>query len=51
MNQDRELAERLLDAKGERPKEHVLKTPKKPTVKEKNKAKTQHKAIKHDLGK
>jgi hypothetical protein len=50
MNRDR-LAEQLLDTKGERPREHVLKTPKKPTVKEKNKAKTQRKAIERDLGK
>ena len=46
-----ESAEQLLNSKGERPKEHVLKTPKKPGVKQKNKAKTQHKAIQHDLGK
>jgi hypothetical protein len=51
MNPNRELAERLLGAKGERPKEHVLKAPKKPTVKEKNKAKTQRKASERDLGK
>ena len=47
---DEQLAEQLLDSKGERPKEHVLKTPKKPGVKEKNKAQTQRKAIQHDLG-
>jgi hypothetical protein len=49
---DEQLAEQLLDTKkSERPQEHVLKTPKKPTVKEKNKAQTQRKAIQHDLGK
>ena len=51
MNRDRALAEQLLDAKGERPKEHVLKIPKKPTVKRKNKAKTQRKAIERGLEK
>jgi hypothetical protein len=51
-NQNDELAEQLLDTKkSERPKEHVLKTPSKPTVKEKNKAATQRKAAQHDLGK
>lgn len=50
MDRDHAVAEQLLDAKGERPKEHVLKTPRKPTAKEKNKAKTQRKAIVHDLG-
>jgi len=52
MKPDEQLAEQLLDTKkSERPQEHVLKTPKKPTVKEKNKAQTQRKAIQHDLGK
>ncbi len=48
---EEQLAEELLNSKSERPKEHVLKTPKKPGVKEKNKAQTQRKAIQHDLGK
>lgn len=51
-NQNDESADQLLDTKkSERPKEHVLKTPKKPTVKEKNKAATHRKAARHDLGK
>jgi hypothetical protein len=49
MKPEKQSAEQLLDSKGERPKEHVLKSPKKPGVKEKNK--TQRKAIQHDLGK
>lgn len=37
-NQNDELAEQLLDTKqSERPKKHVLKTPKKPTAEEKEK--------------
>jgi hypothetical protein len=51
MKPEEQSAEQLLDSKGERPKEHVLKSPKKPGVKEKNKAQTQRKAIQHDLGK
>jgi len=51
-NQNDELAEQLLDTKkSERPKEHVLKTPKKPTTEEKNKAAKQRKAMQDDLGK
>jgi len=51
-NQNDELAEQLLDIKkSERPKEHVLKIPKKPTVEEKEKAAKQRKAIQDDLGK
>jgi hypothetical protein len=50
-NQNDELAEQLLDSKGERPKGHVLKTPKKPTAEEKEKAAKQRKAIQDDLGK
>jgi hypothetical protein len=51
-NQNDELAEQLLDTKkSERPKEHVLKTPKKPTAEEKNKAAKQRKDIQKDLGK
>jgi hypothetical protein len=51
MKSNKQFAEELLDTKiTERPKEHVLKTPKKPSVKEKNKAATQRKAIQHDLG-
>ena len=51
-NQNDELAEQLLDTKkSERPKEHVLKTPKKPTAEEKNKAAKQRKDIQNDLGK
>jgi len=52
MKSNEQLAEQLLDTKkSERPKEHVLKTPKKPTVEEKNKAAKQRKAIQDDLGK
>ena len=51
-NQTDELAEQLLDTKkSERPKEHILKTPKTPTVEEKNKAAKQRKDIQDDLGK
>jgi hypothetical protein len=51
MNTKQKLGEQLLDHKGERPQVHVLKTPKKPGVKEKNIAQTQRKAIQHDLEK
>jgi|HubBroStandDraft_4_1064222.scaffolds.fasta_scaffold56549_3 hypothetical protein len=52
MKPEAQLAEQLLNSKkSERPKEHALKTPKKPTAKEKNKAATQRKAVQHDLGK
>jgi hypothetical protein len=51
-NQNDELAEQLLDTKkSERPKEHVLKTPNKPTAEEKNRAAKQRKDIQNDLGK
>jgi preprotein translocase subunit Sss1 len=50
-NQNDELAEQLLDSKGERPKGHVLKAPKKPTAEEKEKVAKQGKAIQDDLGK
>jgi hypothetical protein len=51
-HQTDELAEQLLDTKkSERPKEHILKTPKKPTAEEKIKAAKQRKAIQDDLGK
>jgi hypothetical protein len=51
MKPNEQLTEQLLDTqKSERPKENVLKTPKKPTAKEKNKASTQRKAARHDLG-
>src|ERR1700688_2766253 len=51
-NQNDELAEQLLDTKkSERLKEHVLKTPKKPTAEEKNKAAKQRKDMQDDLGK
>ena len=43
--------EQLLDSESQRPKEHVLKSPKKPDAKQKNKAATQRKAIQHDTGK
>jgi len=52
MKPDDELAEQLLDTKkSERPQEHVLKTPKKPTAEEKEKAARQRKAIQDNLGK
>ena len=49
--QNDELAEQLLDAEKQYPKEQVLKTPKKPTAEEKEKAAKQRKAIQDDLGK
>jgi hypothetical protein len=52
MKPDDELAEQLLDTKkSERPQEHVLKTPKKPTAEEKEKAARQRTAIQDNLGK
>ena len=52
MKSNEQLAEQLLDTtKSERPKEHVLKTPKTPTAEEKNKAAKQRKDIQNDLGK
>ena len=52
MKPDEQLAEQLLDTeKSERPKEHVLQTPKKPTAEEKEKAAKQHKDMQDDLGK
>ena len=51
MKPEEQLAEELLNSKSERPKEHVLKTPKKPTAEEKIKAVKQRKAIQNDLGK
>jgi hypothetical protein len=50
MSDDQKVADELLDSKSERPKGHILRKPRKPTVKEKNKAETQQKAIKHDTG-
>ena len=52
MKPDEQLAEQLLGTKkSERPKEHVLETPKRPTTEEKNKAAKERKAIQDDLGK
>jgi hypothetical protein len=52
LKSNEQLAEQLLDTtKSERPKEHVLKTPKTPTAEEKNKAAKQRKDIQNDLGK
>jgi hypothetical protein len=51
VKQNHDAVEQLLESKSERPKGHILKSPKKPGVKEKNKAATQRKAIEHDLGK
>ena len=49
-HQTDELAEQLLDTKkSERPKEHVLKSPKKPTAEEKEKAAKQRKATRFAL--
>ena len=50
-NENERLAKQLLDSKSERPKGHVLKTPKKPGIEERKKAEAQRKAIQHDLGK
>jgi len=50
MKHNDEVAEQLLDSKTEHPQEHILKSPKKPTAKEKNKAATQRKAVRHDTG-
>jgi hypothetical protein len=36
-NENEQLAEQLLDSESERPKGHVLKTPKKPSIEEKKK--------------
>ncbi|HEY6252365.1 MAG TPA: hypothetical protein VI685_20615 [Candidatus Angelobacter sp.] len=46
-----QVAENLLDSKRKVPKQHILKTPKKSGIKEKNKAQKQRQAILLDLTK
>lgn len=50
MKHNQEIAEQLLDSTGERPQEHILKSPKKPTAQEKKKAAKQREAIRRDTG-
>jgi hypothetical protein len=51
MKVENQSAEQLLDSQRQRQKGYVLKKPKEPDVKEKNKAQTQRKAARHDLKK